>query len=151
MVIVAWFVERQGRLLRFKRSPDAMWRHFEHDTLVNSTKKPEQKSRSLWEVAIGEPIVYLAPRFMSSEYGYKVLARLCIKEDFQRSADEWFESHIKGDWVAVHYRGTDIRVGKKTIYECRYRIELKPYVTYLQRSAGQSMQHFCMFGSGTIH
>ena len=46
---------------------------------------------------------------ISSEYGHKVLSKLSIKESLKKSANEWFDKHIKGDWMAVHYRGTDVR------------------------------------------
>ena len=49
-----------------------------------------------------------------------------MKSELERCADEWFDHHIKGNWQAVHYRGTDIE--KKNKY--RY-IEIDHYITYL--------------------
>ncbi len=132
MVAVAWFQEKQGNTLKFKRPSNAIWCHFENGTLFNSKSKSEQESEVHREVTVNNLLAHIGRHFISSDYGHKVLSRLSIKEDLQRSANEWFESHIKGDWVAVHYRGADIRAGSKTIYKHRYRIELKPYVTYLK-------------------
>ncbi len=140
MVAVAWFIGRRGKLLRFKRPSYAMWRYFENDALDSSTNKLERKSRPSKEVAAGYPVLYLA-RFISSEYGHKVITRLSIKEDFQKSANEWFASHIKGDWVAVHYRGTDV-AKIKDVYKKRYKIDLKPYVTYLKEALGSQCSIF---------
>ncbi len=132
MVAVAWFQEKQGNTLKFKRPSNAIWRHFENNVLVNSTNRAEQESSSSREVLLTNSMAYIGRHFISSEYGHKVLTRLSIKEDLQKSANEWFESHIKGDWVAVHYRGTDIAKGKDGICKLRYTIEFKPYVTYLK-------------------
>ena len=132
MVAVAWFQEKQGNTLKFKRPSNAIWRHFENNVLVNSTNRAEQESSSSREVLLTNSMAYIGRHFISSEYGHQVLTRLSIKEDLQKSANEWFESHIKGDWVAVHYRGTDVVKGKDGICKLRYTIELKPYVTYLK-------------------
>ena len=75
---------------------------------------------------------YIGRYFISSDYGHKVLTRLSIKECLQKSANEWLESHIKGDWVAVHYRGTDTKKHRNGYCKKRYRIDLKPCVTYLK-------------------
>ncbi len=132
MVIIAWFLERWGITLKFKHPSNAMWRHFENNTLANSTNRAEQKHRSARQVIVNSRIDQIGHRFISSKYGHEVLTRLSIKEDLQKSANKWFESHIKGDWVAVHYRGTDIRKHKDGAYRRKYRIDLKPYVAYLK-------------------
>ncbi len=132
LVVIAWILRRQDATLKLKWPSDAIWQHFENHTLTNARNKPEQKPSSCREVNAINILPYLGYRLISSEYGHKVITRLSIKEGYQKSANEWLESHIKGDWVAVHYRGTDIRAGKKIRYKSRYRIDLKPYVTYLK-------------------
>ncbi len=129
---LAWFQEKQGNTLKFKRPSNAIWRHFENNTLVNATHSSEQKSSPYREVTLMHSMSYIGRYFISSEYGHKVLSRLSIKEDLQKSANEWFESHVKGDWVAIHYRGTDLAKGMDRTYRRRYKIELRPYVTYLK-------------------
>ena len=61
-----------------------------------------------------------------SKIAYKLSEKLPVRKELRNEADEWFNKHIRGDWVAVHYRGTDA-VGTR-----RYKIELEPYVTYLK-------------------
>ena len=69
--------------------------------------------------------------YIRSEYGYKVLSRLPIRKDIRECVDEWFTNHIKKDWVAVHFRGTDFK-DMKTQYKSRCRIKLNDYIDYLQ-------------------
>ena len=141
MVGIAWLLEKQGIAFKFKRPSSAMWRHFENNVLFNATNRPKQKCRPSRQVILGDDLMeQVAIKFASSEYGHKVFTRLSIKEDLQKSANEWFEAHIKGDWVAVHYRGTDIRGSKRERFFKggsridleRSRINIKPYVAYLE-------------------
>ena len=67
-----------------------------------------------------------------SQIAYKLSEKLPVRKELRREADEWFDKHIRGDWVAIHYRGTDIEVDKATIYQYKYKIELEPYITYLR-------------------
>ncbi len=135
MIVAAWFAERRGKLLRFKPSPNTIWRYFENDTLVNAMNRLGQEHCSSREILRMNSLSCLGP-LMSSAYGYKVLTRLSIKEDLQKSANEWFENHIKGDWVAVHYRGTDVWGEPKRGLNKRCRLELRLYVTYLKEVLG---------------
>ena len=132
IVAAAWLLEIRGITLKFRQSSNAMWQHFESDTLSKATDRSEQESSSSREVILAKSMAYIATIFISSEYGHKVITRLSIKEDLRKSANEWFENHIKGDWVAVHYRGTDIRENRNGYCKSRYRIEMKPYVNYLK-------------------
>ena len=133
MVVAAWLMERRGIALKLKRPSGAIWRYFENHTLVNSMNRPGQEHCFSREITRINSLAYLG-RLMSAEYGYKVLTRLSIKEDIQKSADEWFENHIKGDWVAVHYRGTDVWEERKKGLSKRCRLELRSYVTYLKKA-----------------
>ena len=45
---------------------------------------------------------------ISSEYGYKIISRLSIKQEIQQQADQWSNENIKGECVGVHYRQTDV-------------------------------------------
>ena len=62
---------------------------------------------------------------ISSEYGYKIISKLSIKEDLQQQADEWFCSNIKGNCIGVHYRGTDAMSQRQ--------ITIESYITYLKK------------------
>ncbi len=132
MVTVAWLQEKQGNILKFRQPSNAMWRHFKNYTLINPTNRSGQKSDHFREIIESCNMGYIGRYFISSDYGHKVLTRLSIKECLQKSANEWLESHIKGDWVAVHYRGTDTKKHRNGYCKKRYRIDLKPCVTYLK-------------------
>ena len=62
--------------------------------------------------------------FISPEYGHKVLSKFSIKEELKESANRWVLKNICGDWVAVHYRGTDVPNSCK--------MDLDVYITYLK-------------------
>ena len=67
-----------------------------------------------------------------SEIGHTMFSKLPIRKELKEQADDWLNRHIRGDWVAVHYRGTDIAKGKNDIYKCRYTIEPDSYIIYLK-------------------
>ncbi len=138
IVVTGWLMERRGITLKFKRTSNAIWRYFENDTLDNATNRPGQKHCFSEKIIDMNALSYFG-RFMSAEYGYKLLTRLSIKEGLQKSANEWFENHIKGkgDWVAVHYRGTDVWAERSARgLNRRCRLELRSYVTYLKEVLG---------------
>ena len=64
---------------------------------------------------------------ITSQYGYKIISQLTIKRDLQQQADEWTDNNLRGDWLGVHYRGTD------AIFTCKHRfIEIETYIAYLK-------------------
>ena len=96
--------------------------------MCRNIKKDRFKNTKKFEVS---PVLWLGIMYIRSEYGYKILSKLPIREDIRKCADEWFTNHIKGDWVAVHFRGTDCK-DMKTQYKSRCRIKLDDYVDYLK-------------------
>ena len=58
-----------------------------------------------------------------AEYGHKIISRLKIKEAILQQANEWVNSNLQGDWVSVHYRGTDAK---------RRLIAIEVYIAYLK-------------------
>ena len=62
---------------------------------------------------------------ISSEYGYKIISKLSIKQDLQQQADKWYRSNIKGNCIGVHYRGTDAMSQRQ--------ITIESYITYLKK------------------
>ena len=68
-----------------------------------------------------------ARKDLFAEYGHKVISQLSVKQDIQHRADEWFETHIKGDWLAVHYRGTDIHT------EPVRKLPIDSYILWLKK------------------
>ena len=64
---------------------------------------------------------------ISSDYGYKIISKLKVKEELQQQAEAWVNNNLQGDWLAVHYRGTDT----KTHATSRV-IETENYIAYLK-------------------
>ena len=60
---------------------------------------------------------------ISAEYGHEMISKLRIKEALLQQADEWVNSNLQGDWVSVHYRGTDAN---------RRLIAIETYIAYLK-------------------
>ena len=73
---------------------------------------------SLWEE--------FAKHEISSEYGYKIISTLSIKQEIQQRADQWGNENIRGECVGVHYRQTD------SIQEHR-TISIDSYIDYLKQ------------------
>ncbi len=59
-----------------------------------------------------------------SDYGHKIISKLKVQEELQRQADAWTNNNLRGDWLAVHYRGTDTNKYRK--------IEVENYIAYLK-------------------
>ena len=134
IVAFAWICEKMKINIKFQHPTHMIWRHFENDIIINTTDKLGHRVKSIPQNFFSDGIAYFGIFFVSSEYGYKVLSKLSVKEGLKESANRWFAKHIKRDWVAVHYRGTDIAAGARagTGYIRRYSIELDPYITYLK-------------------
>ena len=67
----------------------------------------------------------LSHRF-STKYGYSVISKLSIKQRIQKQADEWSRMNLKGDWVGVHFRGTDLAALRDTL-------GMDAYIAYLKK------------------
>ena len=44
---------------------------------------------------------------IASDCDHQIISRLSINQNLRKQADEWCAENFKGDWVGVHYRGTD--------------------------------------------
>ena len=129
-IIFTWLCEKMKINIKIKHPCNVLWRHFENDTIINTTRQQgnsfgKQEEYYHWN----RELALLGILFNSSKYGYKILSKLSIKEELKHSADQWFKQHIKGNWVATHYRGTDLN---KVVLKRRYIIDLDPYITYLK-------------------
>ena len=62
---------------------------------------------------------------ISSEFGHKIISTLSIKQELQQQADQWYQTNIKRNFIAIHYRGTDSLFLRK--------ITINAYITYLQK------------------
>ena len=70
-----------------------------------------------------------ARKDLPAEYGHKIISQLLIRQDIRDSADEWFDAHIKGNWVAVHYRGTDAHTHPRSD---KRRLSIDSYIAWLK-------------------
>ena len=122
VVSTLWICEKAGINAEFFTSRDRVQAVFD-------IPKPSLLSEEIVPICWVRPMgKYTVP----SEMAYKLSEKLPVRRELRKKADEWFNKYIRGDWVAVHYRGTDIEAGKATIYTGRYKIELEPYITYLK-------------------
>ena len=117
-----WICEKAGINAEFFTKKD------EFQTLFDIPKQ-SSLSEEISPLCCHRPMV---KRIFSLPIAYKLSEKLPVRKELRDEADEWFNKHIKGDWVAVHYRGTDIEARKATTHKKRYKIELEPYTTYLR-------------------
>ncbi len=139
----AWLCEKMKINVKIKHPSSMVWRHFENDTLINTKDKSIHKlPPATRKKFFKNHIAHFGDFFISSTYGHKILSKLAINQNLERCADQWFADNIKGDWVAVHYRGTDIAHKKNTKFQQRYRIDLDPHITYLKEVIGDQYSIF---------
>ena len=98
---------------------------FENSRLELSIKKHRKILKNPINFQLPEILVNYARATIPSEYGHKIISKLRVKEELQQQADAWASNNLQGDWLAVHYRGTDTN-------EFR-RIKIKYYITYLKK------------------
>ena len=122
IVGVTWFGEKMNINIKF--SFTGLEDVFENSMLIHSEKHRNENPKQLREIALWRNYAKVA---IPSEYGYKIISRLKIKEALLKQADEWVNSNLQGDWVSVHYRGTD----RRDI--CRHRLMgTESYIAYLK-------------------
>ena len=120
IVGVAWFGEKMNMNIKFTGLED----FFENSMLIHSEKYRHENPRQLINTILWENY---AKATIPSEYGYKIISKLGIKEALLQEVDKWVNSNLQGDWVSVHYRGSD----RSDI--CNHRsIKMEVYITYLK-------------------
>ena len=118
IVFLAWVCEKMKINIKLIRASSVIWEQFESNTLINAANVTQQTSNFPNKPFIVEyPLTGWEKHFILSEYGYKVLSELSIKRELRDIADQWFDTHIKGCRVAVHYRGTDAASGQESAYD----------------------------------
>ena len=143
LVAFAWICEKMKINLKIKNPDSMIWRHFENDKLINITNKSTHKFQpSMQKKFFENDVAWLGIFFIPSAYGHKILSKLAINQHLKRCANQWSADNLKGDWVAVHYRGTDVAKGKNINHKQRYRIDLDPYITYLKEVIGDQYSLF---------
>ena len=129
LISVAWFCEKMKVNLKVEGLSD----FFENDMIINNPavyQEDHLKSTKIF-LAGAAKMLWFGVIYMRSGYGYKIFQKMQIKKELVECADEWFDSHIKGDWAAVHYRGTDV----KEKFKYRY-VDIEDYIAYLKRVLG---------------
>lgn len=132
IIAFAWLCEKMKVSIKIKPHTTTVLRHFENDTITNNIEKQRDNLEKGTESHFHNDIAWFAILTISSEYGHKVLSKLSIKAELKKAANQWADEYLREEWVAVHYRGTDIRAKRKTRYKARYKIHLDPYITYLK-------------------
>ena len=124
---IAWLCEKMKVNLKIEDLSDFL----SDDLIINNMSEYREDHFKNTKAFNASSVLWIAIMYIRSEYGYKILSKLPIREDIRECADEWFTNHIKGDWVAVHFRGTDFK-DMKTQYKSRCRIKLADYIDYLK-------------------
>ncbi len=120
---VAWFGEKMNINIKVKCADlEDLFDNFE---LIRSPKNlHEGYTTSITLIRLWQNYAKFA---VPAEFGYKVISELAIKADFREQADEWINSKPQGNWVGIHYRGTDINISSG------YRlVSIENYVAYLK-------------------
>ena len=132
LIGVAWFCEKLGINVKFAFSNTRFGSGdlFENSILNNAKAcHPENFTK------LKKPLITLeysrlweefAKHKISSEYGYKIISKLSIKQEIQQQADQWSDANIKGACVGVHYRQTDAIQRKRVI-------SIDNYINYLKQ------------------
>ncbi len=130
---IAWICEKKNLNLKFV-FPDELKPLFENIHINKSSPyKTDSNQKTFCIDSINSYLASTGRRAarkdISAEYGHGVISQLSIRQDIQHQADEWLNTHIKGDWVAVHYRGTDMYTHPRFAERL---MAMDSYITYLR-------------------
>ena len=100
--------------------------YFQSSVILKQYKKIDPKP---CVVHLRLPIFYkpIAEHIVPPEFGYRVLSKLRISSEIKEQVDRYINPYADEDWIAVHYRGTDVRE-----LEWRY-MPLESYIFYLKK------------------
>ena len=124
IISTAQFFEKMGINVKFVFK-------INHNYFENSILEISKEHQPKYFVTIPftesqERIFMYNSQSLSSEYGYSVISKLSIKQGIQKQADEWSRMNLKGDWVGVHFRGTDLPPGRIDY------LEMDVFIAYLK-------------------
>ena len=132
---VAWICEKMKINVKIKKPNNMIWRHFENDNLINNANVSMHKFQpATRRKFFGNDVAWFGVFFISSAFGHKILSKLAINQHLERRANQWVADNLKGDWVAVHYRGTDA--------PNRSGMSIELYITYLKEVIGDQYSLF---------
>ena len=140
IVGIAWFFEKMNCNIKF-----VFARRFNY--FENSILRVSQESLSEQYIALRLNMQEFQNHCMSitSEYAYNVMSRLTIKRKIREKADKWAGTNLKGNWIGVHFRGTDAGVVRG---HTRNFIELEVYISYLKRVLDKHLNIFVCSDQG---
>ena len=135
----AWFCEKFKVNLEFTCDGDAKGMETFFENYIDLAQYRKNHPESDITIANGSTLVtrrrtcirigeYLVP----PEVGNKTLSKLSIRADLEKHTDEYLALNTNEDWVAVHFRGTDVIVLRKKL-PFRYTITLESYIVYLKK------------------
>ena len=129
---VAWLCERMNITVEFV-FPKEKLSFFENSILYQRNTNNTYHKKSFLINSSSDYLASIARKVarkdLPAEYGYEIISQLSIKPDIQHQADAWFNVHIKGDWVAVHYRGTDAHIHSEPDER---KISINSYIAWLK-------------------
>ena len=123
MIGIVWFFEQLKINVTFV--PHENSDDFENYTFISSeeyqlgnfvTIKFTEQQRNFYQ-----KMAYLLDR----KYAQSVISRLSINRNVREQADSWSREHLKGDWIGVHFRGTDTK-------ELDSYVPIDTYIAYLK-------------------
>ncbi len=133
----AWFCEKFKVNLEFTSDSDAkgVETFFENYIDVKQYRKKHPsahiKTRQNLKGVFGEISSALIGQYLvPPKSGHRTLLKLSIKPNLEKYADEYINLNTNEDWVAVHFRGTDVITEKHLRF--RYVITLESYIVYLK-------------------
>ena len=81
----AWVCEKMKINVKIKNPSNMLWRHFENDTLINTTNEAMHKSQAPVRKEFFENnVAFFGIYFISSGYGHKILSKLAINPHLKR-------------------------------------------------------------------
>ena len=129
---IAWLCEKMNITVEFV-FPKEESSFFENSVLYQRDPNKIYPDKSFLLNSSGDYLASIARKAarkdLPAEYGYGIISRLSVSRDIQRQADIWFNTHIKGDWVAVHYRGTDAHTHPRS---AKRKMSINLYITWLR-------------------
>ena len=100
---------------------------FEIASITTQHQSPSDKEIS-WSLGMG----LIGGIYIPSEIGYTMFSKLPIRQELKEQADDYLNRHIRGDWVAVHYRGNELLKDTNAEHASRRLIGPDSYIIYLK-------------------
>ena len=132
---VVYFFDKLGINVKFLYDKDFSF--FENSTVIVSEDRRSEEFMDFpcrKSTRVGGLFHCLRNRF-TWDFAHQVISKLSIDQNLRKQADEWSTENLKGDWVGVHYRGTDSH--RKPGY-----IGIDTYITCLKERVGKHCDIF---------